>query len=239
MPITVVGAAGNNVGTGTSSGATLTWPANTRAGDVAYYFVVSNTGAETYTFTGWTKVVTELYNGTVHATACFRKVLDGTETGSVGPTLGAARRWATSVAVFRGVNVTTPEDVTLVTSQRTLTTTTTAVVTPAITPTSRDTAILAFASTLSFTNGEVPTYTWAGYTEQTDTCSSGAAAQNQGMTIATSVLLGGQGTSQNPPDITTSLAVSRQNMYSLALRPAPVSLDPTLHSPAILRASTR
>lgn len=217
-----LGAAAANSGTGTSNAPRVTMPASISAGDIAVIWISSNTGSETYSggsnFGSFVINGTTQYNSTVLATSMFVKTCDGSESGtSVGPNLGASRRWAISVEVVNGMTLDQ-----VVSDQKTTTSTTTSVPCPAATPSADNALVVGMGATLGQGNaGTSYTFTsGANYTERADTCSSQASQLESGMSITTRQLSGGSGSPETPSAMTTSQNVGRQNRWTLTFIPS-------------------
>lgn len=106
MAVTFVNAGTNGLNTATLS---VTWPTGRAADDVAYLFWTFSSNLDPADMTGWTRVASNDGAGSNRA-RILRRVLDGSETGSLATTTMTQNRQSACLVIYRGVDTTTPED---------------------------------------------------------------------------------------------------------------------------------
>lgn len=235
MAITHVGTAG----TAGANSATIspTWPAGTAADDVAYVFwtMQNTTTPSPNPPTNFTQVATADSTGGSGRTYIFRRVLPSTQAGTLTLTCAASQRHSACLAVYRGVDTTTPEDSSpAVDDDHTGETTTHNC--PAETTVAANcvivTSIHERASTID-TAWTEPT----GYTERADTLT--LATGTGGTITAVADLLTPQaaGAVVTPPVWTGNSGTGTPNIvtYTLALRPAATATFAPPPGPAVRR----
>jgi hypothetical protein len=88
------------------------YPATRAAGQMAYAFIFIFGGTDPYTVSapGWTFVNKGPQPMSSWAVLVLRRLLDGTESGSVTFTVSANNFYEANIRIYSGVNPTTPED---------------------------------------------------------------------------------------------------------------------------------
>lgn len=218
--VTFVGAAvaGGNVTTLTAA-----LPAGVQAGDVAYAFWSHSTTAIPQAGsdppTGWVQVSTN--TGTVGSIVAkvFRRVLTGDDTGP-SVTMDGATRQSAALIVYRGLDITTPEDTVGVDTTHTVGTTHNA---PTVATVAANCVIVtsiherATAIDTDFTPG-------AGYTERGDTLTLAAGTNGTQTAVADNglALVSAAGTSVTPSAWSGDNVTGTDRIvtYTLALRAA-------------------
>ena len=206
MAITFVG---DGSDTQNSTSLSVPWPA-TDADDVAVLFWRHRTNQGTITGpSGWTL----LENATVNTDACrvYYRVCDGSESGNVTVSVGAASKQQAIMSVYRGVDTTDPID-----DHDWRTGTSNGPVTTTVADATIITSFSCRSSVLAdFT---APTgYTVRGGDEDLGTTGGGAS------TLGVSDLIGTRSTgTYNPPDYDTDITSSGLS-WTVALKPAVAS----------------
>lgn len=206
MAITFVG---DGSDTQNSTSLSVPWPA-TDSNDVAVLFWRHRTNQGTITGpSGWTL----LENATVNTDACrvYYRVCDGSESGNVTVSVGAASKQQAIMSVYRGVDTTDPID-----DHDWRTGTSNGPVTTTVADATIITSFSCRSSVLAdFT---APTgYTVRGGDEDLGTTGGGAS------TLGVSDLIGTRSTgTYNPPDYTTNITSSGLS-WTVALKPAVAS----------------
>ena len=209
MAITFVG---DGSDTQNSTSLSVPWPA-TDSNDVAVLFWRYRTNQGTVTGPGgsWVEVGTQ----TTSTDACrvYRMVCNGSESGSVSLSVGAASKQQAILVVYRGVDTSTPIDASASAASMS---------SPAVTATVADTTIIVSTSVRSSTLGTftVPTgYTFRGGDKDLGTTGGGAST----LGVCDSITTRGSG-SINPPDYSSDIT-SNPVSWTVALRPGASGTD--------------
>jgi hypothetical protein len=198
----------------------LAWP-GVATNDVAYIFWSYNpaTTVPTDPPTGFTTIGNSDGNGgTSPRTRVFRKVCTGSETGNVTVSLDSAARHAAVLAVYRGVNPTTPEDVAVAVDN-------THVVSPTHNPPPITGSTDGFAVLCSIhervSSGDTGWTPPSGFTERGDTGSGGTGSGGSITAVADDLTEHAPGT-VTPGNWTGDNATGFSQIvtYTIALRPA-------------------
>lgn len=214
----------NHVGTTTAGSSVaslpIAWPGHAN-NDVAYLFwTMSNTSTPTAAPTGFTQIAqTDGPGATNPRTYLYRKVCDGTESGNLSLDLSTGvTRQSAVLAVYRGVNTTTPEDVAIaVDNSHAQQQTHNA---PSITNATQD-AVVVIAIHERVTTVDTAFTPPAGYTERGDTLTLATGTGGSITAVADNLTPLAPSTVVTPGDWTGNDATGTANIitYTLALRP--------------------
>jgi hypothetical protein len=210
----------NGAAVGTQGAASIAPSAGTVAvGDVAYVFWAFNqaTAPTTDPPSGWTTLASVTGTGATNpGTKVFRQVYTSAVTASVTLTLPGSARQAACLVVYRGLNTTTPEDVTIASdnTHAAQTTHNPPPVTPATTGACILTAILERTS-----SGDTAWTAPSGYAKRGDTGTQGTGTAGDIAAVADLLTQQTAGVAVQPGDWTGNASISQIVTYTLALRP--------------------
>ncbi len=217
--ITYVGASTTTSSSPTNS-VTVTKPTGLAAGDVLLAYIVQRgnrfplSSNMVSTPTGWTLVLAN-DNGSSLGVVMYRKVATASEPASYAWTLGASDRTLGSIVAFRGVDNTTPVNVSGAQANAASTTYTA----PSVTTTAANTMLVTF---FAATNGNASVNTATGMTQAFAASSGGGAGPNGasiGSSYAIQAAAGASGTKTSTAN--TSLT-SNGATVALTAFPSPV-----------------